>query len=99
MKKRIASLVMALALCLTLLPTPALAAATRLKHVDIVFDMPKAGEENGIEVPVSVKSIKSGNVDLMAQGATVQYTEWEGDNVIIVTLEEGLDDLRDILEN
>ncbi|WP_295866353.1 S-layer homology domain-containing protein [uncultured Oscillibacter sp.] len=87
MKKRIASLVMALALCLTLLPTPALAAATRLKHVDIVFDMPKAGEENGIEVPVSVKSIKSGNVDLMAQGATVQYTEWEGDNVIIDTPE------------
>ncbi len=81
MKKRLFSGLLCLTLLLTLLPTAALA-ATQLKHVDIVIDLPKAGDPNEMETEVTVKSIKSGNIDLMANGATVLYTEWQGDDVI-----------------
>lgn len=81
MKKRLFSGLLCLALVLTLLPTAALA-ATQLKHVDIVIDLPKAGDPNEMETEVTVKSIKSGNIDLKANGATILYTEWQGDDVI-----------------
>ena len=82
MKKRLLSLLLCLALTLTLLPTAAFAAATRLKSVDIVIDLPKAGDPNEMETQVTVKSIKSGGIDLLANGATVLYTEWQGDDVV-----------------
>ena len=82
MKKRLLSMLLCLAMVLTLLPTAAFAAVTRLKSVDIVIELPKAGDPNEMETQVTVKSIKSGSIDLMANGATVQYTEWQGDDVI-----------------
>ena len=79
MKKLLPLLLLALALSALVLT--ASAAPTQLKHVDIVFDMPKAGDPCEMETAVTVRSIKSGNIDLVAAGATVQYTEWLGDDV------------------
>ncbi len=82
MKKRLFSALLCLAMVFTLLPATALAAGpTRLKNVDLVIDLPKAGDPNEMETAVTVKSMKSGNIDLLANGATVWYTEWEGDDV------------------
>ena len=82
MKKRLFSALLCLAMVFTLLPATALAAGpTRLKNVDLVIDLPKAGDPNETETAVTVKSMKSGNIDLLANGATVWYTEWEGDDV------------------
>ena len=81
MKKKLLSALLCLALALTLLPTAALAAPTRLKSVDLVIDLPKAGDPNEMETEVTIKSMKSGNIDLMAAGATIMYTEWAGDDV------------------
>ena len=83
MKKRLLSAFLCFILAFTLLPVTAFAAApTRLKSVDIVFDLPKAGEPREMETEVNVKSIKSGNIDLLANGATIMYTEWQGDDVV-----------------
>ena len=79
MKKRLSFLFCA-AIVAALL-TVAAFAATPLKHVDIVFDMPKAGDPCEMETAVNVRSIKSGDIDLMAAGVTVMYTEWAGDDV------------------
>ena len=68
-------------MALTLLPSAAFAAETKLKSIDLVIDLPKAGDPNEMETEVTVKSMKSGNIDLLANGATVWYTEWEGDDV------------------
>lgn len=82
MKKRLFSALLCLAMVFTLLPATALAAGpTRLKNADLVIDLPKAGDPNEMETAVTVKSMKSGNIDLLANGATVLYTEWEGDDV------------------
>ena len=79
MKKRLSFLFCA-AIVAALL-TVAAFAATPLKHIDIVFDMPKAGDPCEMETAVNVRSIKSGDIDLMAAGATIMYTEWAGDDV------------------
>lgn len=79
MKKRLSFLFCA-AIVAVLLSVAAFA-ATPLKHVDIVFDMPKAGDPCEMETAVNVRSIKSGDIDLMAAGVTVMYTEWAGDDV------------------
>lgn len=81
MKKKLLSALLCLALALTLLPTAALAAPTRLKSVDLVIDLPKAGDPNEMETEVTIKSMKSGNIDLLANGAGILYTEWQGDDV------------------
>ena len=62
MKKKLLSALLCLALALTLLPTAALAAPTRLKNVDLVIDLPKAGDPNEMETEVTIKSMKSGNI-------------------------------------
>ena len=62
MKKKLLSALLCLALALTLLPTAALAAPTRLKSVDLVIDLPKAGDPNEMETEVTIKSMKSGNI-------------------------------------
>ncbi len=54
MKKRLLSVLLCLALALTLLPTAAFAAVTRLKSVDIVIELPKAGDPNEMETQVTV---------------------------------------------
>lgn len=79
--KKLLSLLLIAALALSLAPMTASAAATPLKHIDIVFDMPKAGDPCEMETAVNVRSIKSGDIDLMAAGVTVMYTEWAGDDV------------------
>lgn len=80
--KKILSLLLTAALALSLVPLTASAAEpTKLNHIDIVFDMPKAGDSREMETEVTVRSIKSGNIDLMAAGATIMYTEWAGDDV------------------
>ena len=81
MKKRLLSALLCLVLAFTLLPTAALAAPTRLKSVDLVIDLPKAGDPNEMETEVTIKSLKSGNIDLLANGAGIMYTSWEGDDV------------------
>ena len=81
MKKKLLSALLCLALALTLLPTAALAAPTRLKSVDLVIDLPKAGDPNEMETEVTIKSMKSGNIDLLANGAGILYSEWQGDDV------------------
>ena len=86
MKKKLLSALLCLVLALTLLPTAALAAPTRLKSVDLVIDLPKAGDPNEMETEVTIKSMKSGNIDLLANGAGILYTEWQGDNVETETL-------------
>ena len=62
MKKKLLSALLCLVLALTLLPTAALAAPTRLKSVDLVIDLPKAGDPNEMETEVTIKSMKSGNI-------------------------------------
>lgn len=80
--KKILSLLLIAALALSFVPLTASAAEpTKLNHIDIVFDMPKAGDSREMETEVTVRSIKSGNIDLMAAGATIMYTEWAGDDV------------------
>ena len=80
--KKILSLLLIAALALSLVPLTASAAEpTKLNHIDIVFDMPKAGDSREMETEVTVRSIKSSNIDLMAAGATIMYTEWAGDDV------------------
>lgn len=80
--KKILSLLLIAVLALSLVPLTASAAEpTKLNHIDIVFDMPKAGDSREMETEVTVRSIKSGNIDLMAAGATIMYTEWAGDDV------------------
>ena len=79
--KKLLSLLLIAALALSLAPMTVSAAATPLKHIDIVFDMPKAGDSREMETAVNVRSIKSGSIDLMAAGVTVMYTEWMGDDV------------------
>ena len=69
--KKLLSLLLIAALALSLAPMTASAAATPLKHIDIVFDMPKAGDPCEMETAVNVRSIKSGGIDLMAAGVTV----------------------------
>lgn len=81
MKKRLLSALLCFVLAFTLLPTAALAAETRLKSVDLVIDLPKAGDPNEMETEVTIKSMKSGNIDLLANGAGIMYTEWQGDDV------------------
>ena len=81
MKKRLSSALLCFVLALTLLPTAAIAAETRLKSVDLVIDLPKAGDPNEMETEVTIKSMKSGNIDLLANGAGIMYTEWQGDDV------------------
>lgn len=81
MKKRLLSALLCLVLAFTLLPTAALAAPTRLKSVDLVIDLPKAGDPNEMETEVTIKSLKSGSTDLLANGAGIMYTSWEGDDV------------------
>lgn len=75
MKKKLLSALLCLVLALTLLPTAALAAPTRLKSVDLVIDLPKAGDPNEMETEVTIKSMKSGNIDLLANGAGILYTD------------------------
>lgn len=79
--KKLLSLLLIAALALSLAPMTVSAAATPLKHIDIVFDLPKAGDSREMETAVNVRSIKSGGIDLMAAGVTVMYTEWMGDDV------------------
>lgn len=81
MKKKLLSALLCLAMAITLLPISALAAETRLKSVDLVIDLPKAGDPNEMETEVTIKSMKSGNIDLLANGAGIMYTEWQGDDV------------------
>ena len=81
MRKRFLSALLCLAMALTLLPSAVFAAETKLKNIDLVIDLPKAGDPNEMETEVTVKSMKSGNIDLLANGADVWYTEWEGDDV------------------
>ena len=81
MKKKLLSALLCLALALTLLPTAVLAAPTKLNHIDLVIDLPKAGDPNEMETEVTIKSMKSGNIDLLANGAGILYTTWEGDDV------------------
>lgn len=82
MKKRLLSTLLCLVMVFGLLPTAFAAEPTRLKSVDIVFDLPKAGDPCDMETEVNVKSIKSGNIDLLANGASIMYTEWQGDDVV-----------------
>ena len=79
MKKKLLSALRCLVLALTLLPTAALAAPTRLKSVDLVIDLPKAGDPNEMETEVTIKSMKSGSIDLLAPGAGPPPTERLGD--------------------
>ncbi len=80
--KKILSILLIAALALSLVPlTASPPEPSKLNHVHIVFDMPKAGDSRDMETEVTVRSIKSGNIDLMAAGATIMYTEWAGDDV------------------
>ena len=82
MKKRLLCALLCAALALALLPTAAFAAETRLKSVDIVIDLPQAGDVCEQETQVTVKSIKSGGLDLLGAGiASIYYTEWMGDDI------------------
>lgn len=83
--KRMLCALMCLCITAALLPTTAFAAATPLKHVDIVIDLPQAGEENGWKVDLNAKSITSGNIDLLSKGVYILESTWEGDNIIIDT--------------
>ena len=84
MKKRIVSALLCLCMAMTLLPATALAAgATQISHVDIVIELPKAGESNdSFEYMPKVKSIKSGSIDLLAKGANIMESSWSGDDVV-----------------
>ena len=81
MKKRLLGAILCLALAFTLLPGAALAAPTMLRSVELVIDLPKAGDPNEMETEVTIQSFKSGSIDLLANGAGIMYTEWQGDDV------------------
>ena len=71
MKKKLLSALLCLVLALTLLPTAALAAPTKLNHIDLIIDLPKAGDPNEMETEVTIRSMKSGSIDLLANGAGI----------------------------
>ncbi len=80
MKKRLLTVLLCLTMALALLAPSASAAETRLKSVDLVIELLKAGDIAYTEQDVVVKSIKSGSLDLLGSGiADVQYTIWDGD--------------------
>lgn len=81
MKKRILSALLLVVLLLALLPASAFAAEpTRLKHVDITIELPKAGDLFDQSFKPTVTSFKSGNIDLLATGAGLLEANWRGDN-------------------
>ena len=82
MKKRLVSVLLCFVLALALLPTAAFAAETKLKSVDIEIELPRAGDVCEQETQVTVKSIKSGGLDLLGGGsAEIPYTVWIGDDI------------------
>lgn len=78
MKKRILPMLLALMMLLTLLPTSAFA-VTSLKSVDITIELPKGGDDFDWSYAPTVKSFKSGNIDLLANGAGILSARWNGD--------------------
>lgn len=78
MKKRL-TLLFLTALAVFLLSITAFAAPTMLKSVDIVFELPKAGDPFDPSLKPTVLSFKSGDIDLLATGAGVLQASWTGD--------------------
>ncbi len=81
MKKKLLSALLCLVLALTLLPTAALAAPTRLKSVNLVIDLPKAGDPNDGDRGHHQIHEERQHSGLLANGAGILYTEWQGDDV------------------
>ncbi len=82
MKKKLISALLCLTLVLTLMPATAFAAPQQLSNVDLVIELPKAGDILESETTVKIVSMKSGNIDLLANGAGILYTTWDGNNSV-----------------
>lgn len=79
MKKRILSILLVLTLCMGLLPMTVFAEPTKLNNVDITIELPKGGDAFDFGYIPKLTSLKSGNIDLLATGAYIFNTYWNGD--------------------
>lgn len=76
--KKIFSVMLTLALCLSLLPTSAFA-ATALSHVDITIELPKDGDKFDYNYIPTITSFTGDGVDLLANGGGFLNISWSGD--------------------
>lgn len=81
MKKRFLSVLLALTLCILMMPNVALADPIKLNSVDINIELPQGGEPFDQNYIPKITSFKSGDIDLLATGAGIMYTYWVGDTV------------------
>ncbi len=79
MKRRILSILLVLTLCMGLLPMTVSAEQTKLSSVDITIELPKGGDMFDLNYIPTITSFKSGDIDLLATGARISYTYWNGD--------------------
>ena len=79
MKKKLISTLLCLIMVFTLLPTSAMAAPTKLKSFELEIELPKGGDAFDLNYIPTIKSLKSGSIDLLATGAYIQYTYWNGE--------------------
>lgn len=80
--KRILSVLLALMLCVGLLPISVFAEPTKLNSVDIVIELPNGGDPFDLGYVPTITSFTSGDIDLLATGAGILKTDWVGDVVI-----------------
>lgn len=76
--KKVLSILLAVVLCVSLLPT-AIFAATALSHVDITIELPKGGDYFDWNATPVITSFNGDGIDLLANGAGFLKTEWVGD--------------------
>lgn len=79
MKRKFFSALLAVMFVLSLFPASAFAAPTMLKSVDIQIELPKGGDPFDMNYTPKITAFSSGNIDLLATGASILYTYWSGD--------------------
>lgn len=68
-----------LTLCATVWSIAALADPVKLSSVDITIELPKGGDYYDWSAPPTILSFKSGDIDLLANGAGFLKVQWEGE--------------------
>lgn len=79
MRKKVFSMLLVLTMCLAVFPTVSFADAVKLSSVEIAIELPNGGDEFDISYVPTVTSFKSGDIDLLANGAGFLSAYWDGD--------------------
>lgn len=82
MKKRFLSVLLALILCVCLLPMSVFAEPTKLNHIDITVELPQGDDPFDQSFIPNITSFTSGDIDLLATGAGILNAYWVGDTEI-----------------